>query len=442
MQASLTASETVLRTIQTKHLTKAWVVTLTASLFFFYIFIQLNLFNAIDIQLMQAFHLNAPQLGQLSSMFFYANVLFLFPAGILLDRYSTKKLLLMASGLATLGTFLFSYAETYFLAALGRFIVGIGASFCFLSCIRIATRWFPPSKMALVTGIIVTMAMIGGLVAQTPLALLSHAIGWRQAVLMDAGLGIVIFLAIVAFVKDYPPNSKDQYAADKAQLENLGFWKSISLVILNPQNWLGGLYTALMNLPVFLLGALWGIHYLMQVHQVTLMQASYATTLFFIGVILGSPFYGWLSDNYVGRRILPMILGAIISLAVMLVLLYVPGLSFGMVLFLFFLVGFVTSSQVLSYPTIAELNPTALTSSAISIVSSVIMLSGVIFQPLFGWAMQLNWDHTMIDGAPIYSAHDMLNAMLMMPIAFAVSLIIALLMKETFCKQKEFKSHV
>ncbi len=433
MQAASTNGEIVLNSHEITHTAQAWVVTLTASLFFFYTFIQLNLFNAIDVELMQAFHLNAPELGQLSSMFFYANVLFLFPAGILLDRFSTKKILLMSVLLSSVGTLIFGLADNYIVAATGRFLVGTGAAFCFLSCIKIASRWFPPTKMALVTGIIVTMAMLGGLVAQTPLAMLSHLVGWRSAVLMDAGLGAFIFLAILLLVHDYPSHHHDKHIADKAHLQTLGFWKSMGLVMLNPQNWLGGIYTALMNLPVFLLGALWGIHYLMQVHQVSLMQASYATTLFFVGVIFGSPFFGWVSDR-MSRRVLPMLLGAVVSLIVMLVLLYVPGLSFATVLLLFFLVGFVTSSQVLSYPTVAEHNPTSLTSTAISIVSTVIMFSGVVFQPLFGWAMQWHWDHTMVDGAPIYTASDMLNAMLMMPIAFVVAFFVALFIKETHGK--------
>src|SRR3990167_3630610 len=124
---------------KTKHTTLAWVVVLTTSLFFFYEFIQLNLFNSIDVPLMKDFGLDAPQLGQLASMYFYANVLFLFPAGNVLDRYSTKKILLFAVILCTGGTFLFAIAKSYHVAAIGRFLVGIGASFCFLSCIRIAS---------------------------------------------------------------------------------------------------------------------------------------------------------------------------------------------------------------------------------------------------------------------------------------------------------------
>src|SRR5579862_7754351 len=135
---------------KTVHTKLAWVVILTASLFFFYEFIQMNLFNTINEQLREAYHLDAVQLGQLFSMYFYANFLCLFPAGNLLDRFSTRKLLIFAISLCTIGTLFFSIAHVYWLAAMGRFMVGAGASFCFLSCIRIASRWFAPRQMAFV----------------------------------------------------------------------------------------------------------------------------------------------------------------------------------------------------------------------------------------------------------------------------------------------------
>lgn len=414
---------------------RRWSVVLSASLFFFYVFIQLNLFNAINADLMRAFSIEAPAVGQLASMFFYANALFLFPAGMMLDRFSTKKILLVATILTIVGTFIFAWANEYAIAAAGRFLVGVGASFCFLSCIKLASRWFPPSKMAFVTGIVVTMAMLGGLVAQTPFALLAQWVGWRQAIFYDGFLGVAIFIAIAWVVEDRPPNSHKEQQADAEHLKQLGLWRCLLSVVGNRYNWFGGIYTSLLNLPVFLLGALWGIHYLVQVHHLPAVQASYATTVFFLGVIFGSPFFGWLSD-YTGRRKLPMIVGAIASLIVILVLLYDPNLSLLSLMTLFFLIGFVTSSQVISYPLIAELNPIALTSTAISIASVTVMTSGAIFQPLFGWVMQWHWDQTMVDNIPVYSADNFYHAMLIMPIAFVVGLIIALLIKETYCRSQ------
>lgn len=430
MMATLTTNE--VSTEKTDHSALGWLVVLTASLFFFYEFIQMNLFNAINLPLMQAFHLNAPQLGTLSSMYFYANALFLFPAGLLLDRFSPKKLLLCAVTLCTVGTFTFGLAPTYLVAAIGRALVGWGASFCFLSCIRLASRWFPPRKMATVTGLVVTMAMLGGLVAQTPFALLCGAVGWRHAVLIDASIGVFVLIAIACIVQDRPPGSHEEAHAAKTHLETLGFWRSIGLVVRNKNNWLGGLYTSLMNLPVFIFG-LFGMLYLVQVHHVSQVQASYATTALFLGVIFGSPAFGTFSDR-IGRRVFPMILGAVISCVVVFLLMYPANLSLNELIGLFFLVGFVTSSQVLSYPTIAELNPPALTSTAVSVDSILIMCSGVIIQPMFGWMMELKWNHQMVNGSPVYSAHDFLIAMSVIPIAFVLSIFIAWMIQETYCK--------
>lgn len=414
----------------------AWLVVMTASLFFFYEFIQMNLFNAINLQLRETFQLDAISLGQLFSMYFYANFLCLFPAGNLLDRFSTKKLLLFAVIICTIGTFLFSIAETYSVAAFGRFLVGAGASFCFLSCIRLASRWFPPQRMAFVTGVVVTMAMLGGLVAQTPLEWLTDYLGsWRQALYLNTGLGVFITIAIIMFVKDRPAGAVADEKSDYEHLKELGLWRCIKLAALNPQNWLGGLYTSLLNLPVFIIGGLWGILYLTQVHHITQAQASYATTVFFVGVIFGSLAFGWYSDH-IERRVLPMTIGAILSFIVIAILMYVPHLSLGSIIFLFFLIGFVTSSQVLTYPTIAELNPIYLTSTAVSIDSLCIMASGFIVPPFFGWLMEHSGEHIVENGVTVYTAQNFQWAMLIIPVAFVLGIVCTFFIRETYCKSQ------
>lgn len=425
-----------LRHEKTTNMKLAWLVTVTSALFFFYEFIQMNLFNAINPELREAFKLNAQELGQLFSMYFYANALCLFPVGNLIDRYSTKKLLLFAVTICTIGTFMFGMATEYWVAASGRFLVGAGASFCFLSCIRIASRWFAPHHMAFVTGVVVTMAMLGGLVAQAPFSWLVDGLGdWRQALFLNACLGVVIFFAILFLVQDRPPGSQQQAEEDKQHLKQLGLWRCIKMAALNPQNWFGGLYTSLINLPVFILGGLWGIKYLEDVHHLTGQEASYATTLFFVGVIIGSLAYGWISDH-IERRVMPMIVGAILSLAVFAVLIYVPNLSLKSLIVLFFLIGLVTSSQVLTYPTIAELNPIYLTSTAVSIDSICIMVSGFIFPPFFGWLMDQSGAHKMVDGVMVYTGDAYTHAMLIMPVAFVAALVISFFIRETYCRSQ------
>lgn len=413
--------------------TQAWFVVFVASFLFYYEFLQLNMFNALSTDLMRTFHLDAGQLGGLSSAYFFANVIFLMPAGILLDRYSTKKLILIAMALCTASIFGFAFSDSLFFSTICRFITGIGGAFCFLSCVRIASRWFPPQRMALVTGFIVTMAMLGGWTAQTPLTYLTEAVGWRHALLADGLLGLIFMLIMCFFLKDRPSGQDAMAEQELTVLQSMGLWKSLKAVLGNGQNWLGGIYTCFLNLPIFLLGALWGSHYLMQIDHLTLLQSAAVSGMIYIGAMMGSPTMGWLSDK-VGRRCLPMMVGAILSLALVLLIIYKAGLSYHTLLCLFFLLGFITSTQVISYPTVAEHNSPLLTGTAVSIVSMTTLAGGALFQPFFGWLMDLTWSGKVLNGVPVYALQDYRTALLILPVVFGVALLAAIFLKETYCR--------
>ncbi len=408
---------------------RAWLVCLSASLFFFYEFIQMGMFNSISAQLMHDFGINAVQLGYLSATYFYADVAFLFFAGMLLDHFSTRKIILSAMVVCVAATVGFALSSNIWVAGISHFAAGMGNAFCFLSCIKLASRWFPPQRMALVTGVTVTIAFIGGTVSQTPLTLLVQALGWRHAVLTDAALGALIIGIVWYFVYDKQENAD----ANNQGMVNSSVKSSVQFALRNWQNWLGGIYTCFLNLPIFLLAELWGVMFLVQVHHIPQTRASVITSMVFIGSIFGCPIAGWLSDHLAKRR-LPMIIGAITSLLTILLIMFIPQLSFNSLLALFFALGFFTSAQVISYPAITESNPKAYTGTAVGLASVLIMGGGAVFQPLFGWLMGLHWNGTIANGAALYSAHDYLLGMSIMPIAFVIGLVAALLFKETHCQ--------
>jgi MFS family permease len=408
-----------------------WVVVFAAALFFFFEFIQLNMFNALGPALMQTFHIDATTLGELSAYYFYACVIFLFPAGMILDRVSTRKVIIIAMTASVLCAFGFALSSTLWQAKLCRFVTGIAGSFCLLSCVRLASRWFEPRRMALVIGLIVTFAMIGGMIAQTPFTLLTDSLGWRLTITIDASFGVLLLILILMFVKDYPHSQAQNYLEQQTLLHTLGFWRTLWQTLKNLQNWLGGLYTSLMNLPIFLLGAMWGSLYLVQVRGLTRAEASVVTSMLFIGTIVGSPVLGWLSDQ-LRRRRLPMIIGAVIALALILLLIYLPVLSFGSLIIIFLALGFITSAQIISYPLIAESNPLAITGTAEG-MASVLIMAGGFTQPLFARLMQWHWGHHFVDKVPVFSVSDYRTALAIMPIAFLLALVMSLVVRETFC---------
>ncbi len=413
-----------------------WLVVFVASLFFFYEFIQMNMFNAINTSLMKDFGLNAHQLGKLSSFYFISNVLFLMPAGMILDRFSTRKVVIIALSVCVVGTYAFAVSSSVPLATFCRFLTGIGSAFCFLSCVRLASRWFPANRLALITGLIVTMAMIGGMVAQTPLTLLVEHFGWRRALEIDAGLGLVVLGLYWSVVKDYPLNLVEQAKSDKEQLNALGLLQTMKTAFLTTRNWLCGIFTCLLNLPLFILGGFVGSMFLETTHGLTHTTASYVTSMIFMGLIVGCPIMGWLSDR-IGLRKPPMIIGAIVSIAVMLSIMFLPVHSVSGLMLLFLVLGFVTSTQVISYPVVAESNSRLLTATCVSVVSLTTIGGGAVFEPIFGKLMDMHWLQSggvMSEGVRVYSSGDFHFAMWLFPIGFCVSLIAAFLIKETHCK--------
>ncbi len=311
-------------------------------------------------------------------------------------------------------------------------MTGIGSAFVMLSCIRIATRWFPPQKMALISGLIVTMAMTGGVVSQYPLSVLVEAVGWRQALFMDAALGVFIIAAIMRYVENYPKNyDKTQETKD---LNAIGLLQSLKGSYLNIQNWLAAFYTCLMNTPLGLLGVVWGSPYLMQAHGLTKPSAHIVTTMLFVGTIIGGPLIGSLSDK-IGRRRYPMLIGALISLGIITLLLNTQNASFTQLIILFLALGFVTSTQVLTYPLVAEINPAALTATAVSVVSFTTQGGSAVLEPYFGSLLQEGGAQALAHQVPVYTVAQYHHAMMIIPVGFVIAFIAALFIRETFCQK-------
>jgi len=402
----------------------AWIVCLSAGLFFLYEFFQLNIFDVINQPLRDEFHLNATQLSWMSSAYLWADILFLLPAGVILDRYSTRKVIITAMFVCILGTVGFALTSSFIIASFCHFLSGIGNAFCFLSCVVLVSHWFPPRRQALVVGSLVTMAFIGGMMAHTPFAYLNELFGWRQALLIDGAIGTIILLWIMYIVQDRPADSPQKIVNSGSASA------SFKLALANPQNWLAGAYTSFLNLPIMVLCALWGASYLQVAHHLSEISASNVVSLIFAGSIIGCPLAGWLSDSQ-GQRKPLMIVGALGTLITLVPFFLGLTLSQGVLSLLFFFLGFFTSTQVISYPLIAESNSQENTGASTGVASVIIMGGGGVGQVLFGWLIA---KHAGIAVAQ-YSLSDFQFAMWMFPVTALIALTTALLLRETNCKR-------
>ena len=405
-----------------KHLLP-WIVCFSASLFFAYELLQLHIMNALSPFIIQDLSLKATEFATLCSTYLWADVIFLLPAGVILDRFSIRRVILVALFLCLMGTVGLSQATSLGFASLCHFFSGIGNAFCFLSCIMLISRWFPKEKQAFLIGLMITIGMLGGVVAQRPFSMLANHLSWREALLIDALIGAVLFIIIFTFVKDAPKK------ATKAEGQKVPFFEGIRRSIFNLHTICCGLYTCFMNLPLMIISAVWGSLFLTQVHGMELTTASSVVGMICMGTIVGSPLCGWLSDR-LGRRLPLMSLGGILSIALFFLILYLPDPSPLLFATLFFGLGFASSTQTLGYPAITENSPKELTGTSTGVAALLIMGIPALMQPLSGKLLDWHWDGTVVNGSPIYAAADFQTAFLIFPMGFAIALVTLLKIQE------------
>lgn len=404
-----------------------WIVCLSAGLFFFYDFMLMNMFNSINSDISKAFSLNATQVSWLSSLYPIATVVFLMVSGLLLDRFSTRRIILTAMFICLISTSGFAVSQNIIQAGFFRLAAGSTAAFCFLSCVMLASRWFEKNHLALVTGLIVTMAMTGGSLSQAPLKTLVTIYGWQNALFALSLFGLILWIIMFFLIHDTPSQKVWHHPRTKPFMS---IRASLAQTIKNPQNWILGAYTSLMNLVICVFGGVWGQAFISSVFQINDLVASEITMMIFLGTTIGSPLAGWISDK-MGKRKKPMILGALFSLLLSLMLLTFSTPSIITLKSVFFLLGLSTSTQVISYPVIFESNPKNLTGAAESFSGTIIM-SGVALFPLF-YGTLLDWQ-----GGSMYTADDHWFAYQVLPLSLVLSLLLSLFVKETYCKANHF----
>src|SRR5687768_15255084 len=90
--------------MQTKNLNYlSWISCLCVGFYYSYEMMQLTLVNSLTTHLVENLHFTVQQLSLFSSSYLYACALMMLPAGIMIDRYPLKPLLIITCVLSLLG---------------------------------------------------------------------------------------------------------------------------------------------------------------------------------------------------------------------------------------------------------------------------------------------------------------------------------------------------
>jgi MFS family permease len=398
---------------------RAFLICLVAACFFSYELVQLHMLNALAPHIMKDLMMNATQLSTLSSTYLLADVLFLIPAGMIIDRFSVRKVILFALGTCIIGTIGFAFSKSLLQACVFHFFSGIGNAFCFLSCMLLANGWFK-DKSTFVMSFMITIGLLGGVIAQVPFSLLAQTFNWRIALLIDAVIGVLIWLLNYAFVFDALESEKQ--SAQRLSIKEVV--TNLKIACKVKETWICGLYTGLMNLPLMIISAMVGSLFLVQVHHFKETVAGFVISMISLGTIIGSSFFGWMSEKLRSKKWM-MMAGAFTSLVTFVFLLSLKSASKESMAVLFFMLGFFSATQVLGYPMITDASPQPAKGTAMGVSAVVIMGLAFILQPITG--ILLDFKNQGVQG---YQYADFVRAFCLFPIAFFISLILSFSLKE------------
>jgi sugar phosphate permease len=400
-----------------------WLIVLTAALCFFFNLMQITICNTLGSYFTTTFSIKSPvTLGYFTAVYLYATMIFLFPAGILIDKISIKKIAVFFIALSAVSNICLAFTNTLWIAFLFRFLAGVAGAFSFLPCLKLAPMWLSSKKLGSAIGICVTIGMCGGLTAQMPLQWVLNKFGGQSVLLLTGIIGLIIFCLVLFIVKDHPVDSNLEAEVN----HSLPLKKGIIKALLNKQTWLASLYIGLINLPIMILGAVWGIKYLTNTHHISVTKASSITSMIFLGSIFGMSFFGWFSDALKSRK-QPMFIGAIAATIIILLIIFVPCSNTIWLLALFLLLGFFTSSQVIGYPIVTESNSVEVLGTANALCNIIVFAVASILQPFFGLLIEIFLKYYSL--SITYKL-----TMLSLPICFGISLIYTFILKETFKK--------
>ncbi|WP_232665407.1 MFS transporter [Pseudonocardia sp. TRM90224] len=220
------------------------------------------------------------------------------PAGVLLDRFGPRKLvvagaLIMASGQALLGL-----ATGVPLAIAARVLVGAGDALTFISVLAVVTAWFPSRRVPVMTQLTGLLGQFGQVLSAVPLAALLHGPGWTTAFVSAAALGVAAAIAVLVVVRDRPPGAPapPRAASPREVVESLVCsWREPGTRL--------GLWThtgTQFSGTVFAL--LWGVPYLVAGQGFSTTEASALLTMFVVTGVVAGPLFGEFTARHPLRR--------------------------------------------------------------------------------------------------------------------------------------------
>ncbi|WP_072386250.1 MFS transporter [Hyphomicrobium sp. CS1BSMeth3] len=273
----------------------------------------------IGLDLMRDLAIGPEALGGLTGAFFFGFAAMQIPCGFFFDRFGPRRTVTGMLVLATIGGIVFTLAPTWPILLTGRTLMGAGFGVMLIGSMVVISRWFPPDRFSTLTAMVLSIGLVGNLVATTPLAWASEAVGWRSVFAAAVLFTALATIAVWIVVRDAPPGHPFLARTPEPSREML---QGLIEVLRNPRLKFILALNFCHYACTFTVQGLWGGPYLREVHGLSAIEAGNVLFAAVIAYQAGMLFFGPL-DRVLDTRKRIAIGGTLVMISI-LALLAVP----------------------------------------------------------------------------------------------------------------------
>ena len=276
-----------------------WMVFSVICVVYFFVYFHRVSTSVIVTDLLDAFHTHATALGLMSSMYFYLYAFEQPLVGYLSDRLGPRRVIGYWTMAAAAGCFIFGMAPNIGWASVGRALIGLGVGGVYVPGVKAISLWFRKEEFATMIGLLMSVGNFGAVIATTPLAWATGSWGWRVTFFLIGGITLGLAFVTLFFTRDYGgPSDPVPENPGTASGTGAGTAARVMQLLTSGQFWIlsiifFGVYGTLLTLQ-----GLWATPFLMAALGVERIFASKLNMLIPVGVIIGAPFFGWLTDRF------------------------------------------------------------------------------------------------------------------------------------------------
>ena len=370
-------------------MSRRWLIfAISSSLFFLSQFYRVS--NAVIApQLIQDLSLDTKSLGLISASFFYGFAVAQIPISILLDKLGPRNLMTSLSAIGVLGAIIFSVADSRAIGLAGRILLGVGMACNLMGTYKLLTLWYSPRTFATLVGVVFAIGTVGNMVATTPLVILVDNIGWRASFQLIAAINLLLAVVFFLLVRD-SPRIKSSHHIDPKQSQSLTqAVDNLKLLFKQTNYWIISFGTFVRYGIFASFQALWAGPFLLEVMDLSALTTGNLIFLLNVGMTLGAPFWGFLSDRLLKTRKWVIIAGLLSIALTITILMAIPaGTPLLVLAMLFFSIGFFNATGLLMYPHIKELMPKQMAGAAMTGINFFTMIGPAVFLQGLGMLMQ------------------------------------------------------